>query len=229
MLEKFYITCEQENHWTLDIARADDKIIYLRDEYEKFWQKIKRGENFALSRYGDGERSLMLGHPVHAQEGWQSSGQTTLGTALLDSLNIEAPNFFYGISCPCCDSAAYYWYLRHIKNRNITFANIWLNSNFKTFQKDFAQLKRNAVLITNWRGKGKKYGQLNVKRHYTIDDQCVPFWEAEGEKLIRQIIAETGHEKNLLYVVSAGPMLLYRLRFGNRLDDARKSYAPLHD
>ena len=39
MLEKFYITCEQENHWTLtDSKRADDKIIYLRGEYEKFWK-----------------------------------------------------------------------------------------------------------------------------------------------------------------------------------------------
>ena len=44
MLEKFYITCEEENHWTLtDAARADDKIIFLKDEYEKFWQKILRG------------------------------------------------------------------------------------------------------------------------------------------------------------------------------------------
>ena len=73
MLEKFYITCEQENHWTLtDAARADDKIIFLKDEYEKFWQKILRGENFALPRYGDGERALMTVQPVKAQEGWRS-------------------------------------------------------------------------------------------------------------------------------------------------------------
>ena len=208
MLEKFYITCEQENHWTItDAARADDKIIFLKDEYEKFWQKILRGENFALPRYGDGERALMTGQPVKAQEGWRSGGGVTLlGEALRESLKIDAPNFYYGISCPCCDSAAYYWYLRNVKSSNVTFSNIWLNGNFKAFQKDFQKLKRDAVLITNWRGKGKKYGRLNVKRHYTISDQCVPFWEEDGEKLINQIIAETGHEKNLLYVVSAGPL-----------------------
>lgn len=207
MLEKFYITCEQENHWTLtDATQADDKIIFLKDEYEKFWQKILRGENFALTRQADGELALMLGQPFEV-DGWNTSeGITALGAALKETLKIDAPNFFYGISCPCCDSAAYYWYLREIKSRNITFSNIWVNANFKTFYQDFQTLKRDAVLITNWRGEGKKFGRLNVKRHYFVGDDCVKFYEDECENLIRQIIAETGHEKNLLYVVSAGPL-----------------------
>ena len=69
MLEKFYIACNAENHWTLtDRAHADDKIIFLKDEYDKFWQKILRGENFALPRYGDGERFLMIGREVKAKK-----------------------------------------------------------------------------------------------------------------------------------------------------------------
>lgn len=74
MLEKFFITCEQENHWTLtDSKRADDKIIYLRGEYEKFWQKILRGENFALTRQADGEFALMTGRPFRV-DAWNVSG-----------------------------------------------------------------------------------------------------------------------------------------------------------
>ncbi len=207
MLEKFYITCERENHWTLtDSARADDKIIFLRDEYKKFWNKILRGENFALSRCADGERGIMLGQKLKGIDGWEISGETALGAALKESLKIDAPNFYYGISCPCCDSAAYYWYLREIKSSNITFSNIWVNGNFKAFQNNFQKLERDAVLITNWRGKDKKFGRLNVKHHYFVSDDCVKFWEEDGENLIRQIISETGHEKNLLYVVSAGPL-----------------------
>lgn len=133
-------------------------------------------------------------------------GINSLGKALLESLKIDAPNFFYGISCPCCDSAAYYWYLQHIKNLNVTFSNIWVNGNFKAFQKDFSKLKRDAVLITNWRDKGKKFGKLNVRKHYLVSDDCIKFWEEDGENLIRQIIGDFGHKKNLLYVVSAGPL-----------------------
>ena len=136
----------------------------------------------------------------------RGGGINPLGKALLESLKIDAPNFFYGISCPCCDSAAYYWYLQNIKNFNVTFSNIWLNANFKTFQENFADLERDAVLITNWRGKGKTFGKLNIKKHYIVSDDCVKFYEEDCENLIRQIIAEVGHEKNLLYVVSAGPL-----------------------
>ena len=78
MLEKFFITCNAENHWTLDATHADDKIIFLRDEYEKFWRKILRGENFALTRYADGEHNLMLGYKMNNIDGWTSSGQTAL-------------------------------------------------------------------------------------------------------------------------------------------------------
>ena len=217
MLEKFYITCEQENHWTLtDAARVDDKIIFLKDEYEKFWQKILRGENFALSRYGDG---------------WSISEENFLGKAIRESLNIDAPNFYYGISCPCCDSAAYYWYLRNIKSSNVTFSNIWLNANFKAFQRNFQTLERDAVLITNWRGKGKTFGRLNVKRHYVVSDDCVKFWEEDGENLIRQIIAETGREKNLLYVVSAGSLscLIIAALFKNNPDNCYVDFGSATD
>lgn len=75
MLEKFFITCNEENHWTLtDATRADNKIIFLRDEYDKFWQKVLRGENFALPRYGDGERALMLGRRFNTVDNWSTGG-----------------------------------------------------------------------------------------------------------------------------------------------------------
>ena len=74
MFEKFYIACNAENHWTLDATRADDKIIFLKNEYEKFWQKILRGENFALSRFADGEFGLMIGRKMHGIDGWNASG-----------------------------------------------------------------------------------------------------------------------------------------------------------
>ncbi len=206
MLEKFFITCNAENHWTLDATRADDKIIFLRDEYEKFWRKILRGENFALARYADGEHNLMLGYKMNNIDGWTSPGQTALGAALRDSLTIDAPNYYYGISCPCCDSAAYYWYLRHVKTSNVTFSNIWVNTNFKTFMENFSRLECDAVLITNWHGKGKTFGRLNVLRHYTVGDDCVKFYDTKFDDLISRIIDETGREKNLLYVVSAGSL-----------------------
>lgn len=223
MNEDFFITCNHENHWIIDDEHRDaETIINLKDEYQKYWQKIVAGENFALVRYADGERSLMLGKAVKAQEGWQAGqGLTLLGEDLKKALGFADKNFVYGISCPCCDSAAYYWYMSHLEGCTVTFSNIWANINFANFFKDFQKLERDAVLITNFRGKGKPYGKLRVKKHYCVDDDCVNFWARQGQQFIQQIISETGHEKNLLYAVSAGPTseLIIKALYENNPDN----------
>ncbi len=180
----------------------------MRGEFEKYWSKIERGENFALARYADGERALMTGMAIKAVDGWESGNEiSSLGKALSDSLGFIHKNFVYGISCPCCDSAAYYWYMERLKGCNVTFSNIWANSNFAKFWEKFQNLEREAVLITNYRGKGKTFGKLKVKAHYfTTTDDSIKFFEQDCENLIQKIISEVGAEKNLLFAVSAGPM-----------------------
>ena len=131
-MKNCYITCKNENHWNIvpssDSGSEDFGILTLRGEYKKYWNKIERGENFALVRYADGEFALMMGREVHAQEGWGAgNAQTSLGKALVDSLGVDDEKFIYAVSCPCCDSEAHYWYLQNIKSKNITFSNIFVN------------------------------------------------------------------------------------------------------
>ncbi len=181
--------------------------IYLDKEFDKFWKKIDNNENFVLLRYGDGERAIMCGEKVHAQEGWESTEYVSeLGKALLNTLNDDSERVFYGISCPCCDPKAYYWYYSRIKNMNKTFANLWVNANYQKFITKFDKLKRDAVLIANHNARGKKIGNLNILKHYEIGDDCISFWEQDDPKLIQQIKDEFGSKRDLFYVVSAGPM-----------------------
>jgi glycosyltransferase involved in cell wall biosynthesis len=150
----------------------------------------------------------MQGRAVSAQEGnWKSPDYiTNLGKALYESLKINEPDVYYAISCPCCDEPAYNWYRSRIKNKNLTFSNIWINANFSRFKDYFPSLKRDAVLIANYRAKGKQIGNLNILSHYEISDDCISFWDNEAEKMIENIIKDHGNKNNLLYVVSAGPM-----------------------
>jgi hypothetical protein len=183
--------------------------IYLDKEFDKFWGKIERGENFAFMRNADGERAIMLGRAIAAQEGnWKSPNSITeLGRAIYSSLNLENDNVYYAISCPCCDMPAYYWYISRIRNRkNITFANLWINNNFQKFKEKFNALKRDAVLIANYAAKGHPIGRLNILKHYAISDDCISFWEHEAPQMLETIKHDFGKSDNLLYVVSAGPM-----------------------
>ncbi len=184
-----------------------EKIITLKNEYDKIWQKIECQENFVLLRYGDGERSIMRGKSVTAQEGWISPNYISkLGEDLLKTLNLTESNVYYGISCPCCDSPAYYWYSTRIDSNNKTFANLFVNSNYAKFAADFKKIKRDAIFIGNYRAQNKQIGNLNILKYYTVNDNCISFWENDADKMIEEIKKDFGNRNDLLYVVSAGPM-----------------------
>ncbi len=181
--------------------------IYLKKEFDKYWNKIENGENFTLFRSGDGERAIMTGRSVTAQEGWVSPDYISkLGIDLYASHMIDEPNVHYAVSCPCCDQEAYYWYISRLPNKNITFANLWVNINYPTFVKKFTALKRDVVLIANYRAENHPIANLNILKHYKVGDNCIAFWEEEAPALIEQIKAEYGNRNDLLYVVAAGPM-----------------------
>ena len=181
--------------------------IYLDEEFDKIWNKINNNENFVLFRYGDGERAVMTGRSVTAQEGWVSpDGISNFGLRLLDTLKHKENNVYYGISCPCCDSAAYYWYSTRIDNKNKTFANIFVNANYQNFIEKFAKLEKNAIFIGNYRAKDKAIGNLNVLNRYFIDDDCFSFYENKYSEFINKIKNEYGSKNDILYVVSAGPL-----------------------
>ena len=194
--------------------------IYLDQEFDKFWQKIENGENFAFMRNADGERAIMLGEAVSAQEGnWSSPNYISkLGTDIYNSLMLNEENVYYALSCPCCDQPAYYWYLSRIKTKKVTFANLWINANYPKFKEKFPQIKRDAILIANYRAKGHRIGNLNILKHYEIDDDCISFWENQAPQMIENIKKEFGNRTDLLYVVSAGPMsgpIIYELYKNN--------------
>lgn len=81
------------NTWILtDSNIQEGNVLHSTQEYRKYWDKIKRGENFAFLRYGDGERMLMLGQEVRSQEGWTAPPNlTNLGRALQSTLAFTPP------------------------------------------------------------------------------------------------------------------------------------------
>lgn len=212
ILPDYYATVNEETcTWDIPYRHEGlrEHVIYNEDQYEKFMGMIKRGENFALMRGGDGEYAVMEGRHIQStMDLWHSPDHmTTLGEALKDSLRVEGENIYYGISCPCCDPKVYFYYMQHIRNKkNVTFGNLWVNCNFRRFRDDFANLSREAVVIGNHEGQGRTIGKLNVLKYYPVSDDCVSFWEEEGSTLISRIIDDFGDRNNLLYVVSAGPM-----------------------
>lgn len=202
-LYNFYITSKIFNPYI-----RGHKLKRLDKQLDFFINKILKGENFAFARNADGEKFIMTGISVESQEKkWTSPNYVSkLGHSIYDSLDVLDSNFYYAISCPCCDKEAYYWYSSRIKNKNITFSNLWINVNFRYFKSKFELIKRDAVLIANFAASGAKIGNLNIIKHYAIDDDCISFWENHARDMIDSIKSNFKDSKDLLFVVSAGPM-----------------------
>jgi hypothetical protein len=182
--------------------------VYLDKEFDRIWSKIENNDNFAFVRYGDGERKILTGSFVKAQEGWIAPNhKTELSKALQDCLEMNEKNFFHGISCPCCDRSSYYWYNSNLVcNKNITFANLFVNKNFSTFITKFEKLRRNTIVIANYRGINKTIGSLNILKYYPVSDDCIKFWDENGFKFIQDIKDDTKNLKDTLFLLAAGPL-----------------------
>lgn len=185
----------------------DKQKKFIRQDFNVVWDRIEAGDNIAFLRFGDGERSIICRKKVKAIEGWEHPEQeTSLSTRLEATLHLDADNVYYGISCPCCDVEAYYWYSSRISSSMKTFANLFVNANYEVFSEKFRHLKRDAVFIGNHRGSGKKIGNLNILKHYSVSDDCVSFCQDGLDTLIEDIKQDFGKRKDLLYVISAGPL-----------------------
>lgn len=202
--------CANNGCWELlhPMKYLKDKVITLDNEYDRFFSMIRNNNNFALTRSGDGEHALAIGKKVKAQENWESPNYVSkLGEAIIDSFKINEDNFYYAISCPCCDPGGYYWFLQQITNtKNVTIANIWGNINYRRFITDFESLDREAIVIANYRAKGKRIGNLKLIKYYSVTDDCVDFWENGAEELMKELAEDNKKRNGILYVVSAGPL-----------------------
>lgn len=189
--------------------------LKLESEFDKIWTLIEKRSPLALTRYGDGERALMCGKAVKAQEGWEAPPRLTgLGEALSATLEHREPNFYYGIACPCCNREVYYWYASRLESKNLTFANLFVNANYQKFFSRFSRLKGEAVVIANRAARGKPLGRLKITDFFAVDDDCVGFYQSGFRDLMEGLNQAAGEGEGKLFVVSAGPLsevIIHRL------------------
>lgn len=130
------------------------------EEIKRVYNKLLSSEKFTVVRYGDGEWMAMNGH-----SGESGNGEWTIGVPnnqnyeiskqkLWDAFKHQDQNYFLGIPCPCCQGNKF----NEIKEAsgqpidNLTFANIFVNSNYTFFISNiipFLKKQNNIHLIAN--------------------------------------------------------------------------------
>jgi hypothetical protein len=181
-------------------------------DFEYYTELIKSNANFAYARYADGEVALMRGNPVGTNtqafsvDRWSSPNfLTKVGKELLSTLNHTENNYHYAISSHSDNVDDYNFLISRISSPNITFANLWINANYRKMFEFYNSLDKNVYLICNHKSEKNNF-PFNVNEIFPFPDDCISYWEQNGDIYISEIVDYVSKLKNETFFISAGPI-----------------------
>jgi len=171
------------------------------DEIKFFHQKLSNQENFALGKFADGEWGAIKGIQFYPANGEWTANQghplyELARQELEDSLRYQDPDYYVAI-CPCYKDAIEF---SGQKESQITYANIFVNSNYEYYKKHYIDLykERDIHLVTH---KNTNLDNLpfKVEKFYPIDYDA---WVLNRE-LPDQILEQNLSGKLFLFAAGA--------------------------
>jgi hypothetical protein len=185
-------------------------------DFNRFKNKIISKENFAYTRYADGEIRLMSGVGVGThtqafqQDGWCCGNKMyELGKTLLESISHTESNYVYAITSPNQNFSDYKFLRDRIQQteQNITFADLWINGNYPLFQKFIHdELQEEIVFIASDDGIGRSMLPLKCKKYVAVPRDCVNFYEQQRKEIESVLDIMASEYTDTLFFISAGPL-----------------------
>jgi len=211
----------------------------FKTELTKLIERIESRKPFCFLRYGDGEAMLMKNRPIPAAtqaysiDKWYSpGGETKVGNKLREILKTEEPDWLFGIPCECCNLPCKNYLINELKigKTQITYANMFVNSNHPYFLEWLKTMTEDVVIIANRNGLDNinKF-PFKVKEYFPIENDCVNYYEINSEIFIDSLQDKFANARNTLFFISAGPLSeiiiqeLWSLNKTNRLVDVGSS------
>lgn len=182
---------------------------YFNLEIEKFYNKLVFKEKFAFSKYADGEWMAINKVKMPSGNGeWvmyqdEDPRYEKSRQLLVDSFLFRDPDYYIGISCPCCQGIEHYK-MKEFSGQDeeqLTFANLFVNANYNYFIDKFIPEFSNhsIVLIANKQSRLMNL-PFEIDRFYPIDYNA---WILDMY-LINNLINQ--NYKNKLFLFSCGPL-----------------------
>ena len=128
----------------------------FRQHFVMFSEKIRKNENFAFSRYSDGELYILQNKELKLDQGLIQIGDEKQGGVyqpadfkhfdpkehgfyqqkLIDAFKHRQPGYYKGLTCSCCiGKKDFDWQidLHGGDDESLTWANLWVNGNYPAF------------------------------------------------------------------------------------------------
>lgn len=179
----------------------------FQTDIQILFNKLKSGDKFSFSKFADGEYSILKGKSIANGEfefNASSEDEIEAREKLVKSFLAKDEGYYIGISCPCCAGQDAYdmRLLAGRKDEDITFANIFVNSNYKFYVDNFIpEYKNHKVLVvanqnSKWSNLPFNYAQY-MSVGYSAYINCVPYTDLMNK------IVESG---DWLVLLACGPL-----------------------
>jgi hypothetical protein len=186
-----------------------------RKDFFEALEKTKNLNSFAISRYADGEASVLKNITVGNKDGWLYKKDRNLifRADLRKALYSTGENFVYGISSKNVDEENYSFLRKFIRQdlAYITFSDIWVNANYDLFNENFLptlkQTNKDIILITNPKARVDNLKQyIDIKDFIPIKGNCVTYWERRRDYLKALFDLKASLTENAIFLLAAGPL-----------------------
>lgn len=177
-----------------DSFRGDIKFIF---------NKLKNKEKFSFSKYADGEYAILRNQTITNCDNWtfDSVNHSHVYDQLLESFTYKEDGYYVGISCPCCQPRAAIDWMRDQVGQNMTWANIFVNSNYKYYVDNFLPEYKNHEIILFSREDSKMHNlPFEVEDHVPITRTAF----IDNFDLVENFKVEDYNNK--LFLFCAGPL-----------------------
>jgi len=137
----------------------------FREHFYTLLNKMKSGENFAFSRYSDGEMIVMqnkhlklasdrttvngvhagIGYNVTDHKEFDPNKHSSFRENLIKAYQHKQENYYVGLSCPCCVGMEQNEWMKKLRggdDEHLTWANLLVNSNYPYFLNNMLPLLR---------------------------------------------------------------------------------------
>ena len=210
----------------------------FKDDFFSLVSKLKNNENFAFTRFSDGEIAIMqnkrliladdyvilgethhnFGYTSNDHKNFDPEQHQFLREKLLEAYKYKAKNYFVGSICRNCNCASAEfkdWMLNEYGtfDDNYTFANLLVNSNYPLFDNHFVKaLKNKEVVVICNESADLSQAPFKVIKDFRVGKNCiVNDWHLVDD--IKNYIRQESIE-NTVFLFSASSLsevLIYEL------------------
>lgn len=117
-------------------------------DLELIFQAIDDRIPFVFSRFADGERAAIEGRKT-GTDGWFINRNEKLSNLMKEAIQYSHPNYYLGISCPCCDlsSNRFYKKLITLPKEHVSYSTLFANGNTEVAKTLLRDLVNNVDIV----------------------------------------------------------------------------------